>query len=550
MLLSFRPIACLLLLAALPTWGRPRLDPPTAGERIYRDGLLPSGAFLEGVVKGDIPVSGQAMTCAHCHMRGGLGSTEGGVVTPPIHGPRLFQPAYRVFPRLATAEREQRGLKGESLRPAYTEPTLAHALRTGLDPTGREFHDIMPRYDLKDRDMAILVRYLKSLSATVSPGVDETTLRFATIIGADVSPADREAMLKPLQAYITFHNQLSRGFGHRMYRSPVGRELIQDHRAFSLVPWILTGPRSTWKRQLAARYRREPVFAFLGGITTGSWQPIHEFCEAHRIPCLLPITEFPVISDRDWYTLYFSRGHRQEGETAARFLANGPVAAAASRVLQLVQGEAGRALAAGFQEAWRGLGRPAPRTVQVADDQPLDAAYLQTLLREEQPSALLLWTRPGSLEALRDAIGSVPAAIPWVVSAGYWKEAVFHLPEALRSHAYITYPYRHPADEAKARGNTVTSLVGEAGRRDEARIASRMYSLVQVLNKGFMELDGGYYRDHLLDRISMLPDQSLPDFERLGFGPGQRYASKGCYVMQLTLGSTPQLVKRSDWVSH
>jgi hypothetical protein len=180
---------------------------------------------------------------------------------------------------------------------------LAQVIRTGLDPTGRELSDVMPRYDLNDRDMAILIGYLKSLSSKVSAGVDDTTLRFATVIGAEVNLADREAMLKPLEAFVAFHNHLSRGFEHRMYRSQAGREIIQDHRTFSLVPWLLTGPRSTWRHQLEARYRKEPVFALIGGLSYGSWQPVHAFCEARQIPCILPITDFPVISERDWYTL-------------------------------------------------------------------------------------------------------------------------------------------------------------------------------------------------------------------------------------------------------
>ena len=66
----------------------------------------------------------------------------------------------------------------------------------------------------------------------------------------------------------------------------------------------------------------------------------------------------------------------------------------------------------------------------------------------------------------------------------------------------------------------------------------------------FMHLKRNYYRDNLLDVISMFPDQLYPDYERLSFGPGQVYASKGCYIVQLTQGANPHLVKKSDWVIH
>jgi hypothetical protein len=45
-------------------------------------------------------------------------------------------------------------------------------------------------------------------------------------------------------------------------------------------------------------------------------------------------------------------------------------------------------------------------------------------------------------------------------------------------------------------------------------------------------------------------DQEVPLFERLSFGPGQRYASKGCYIVQLSKGEKPGLIKKSDWVIH
>lgn len=532
-----------LILVVPPAWAAP----PGAGARMYREGRLPSGAPLEGTVKGDTPVPAQGMTCAHCHMRSGLGSVEGRVYTPPVSGPRLFQPAYKAFPRVTGADRERLGLRGQPLRPAYTEASLARALRTGLDPTGREFSDVMPRYDLKDADMAILVRYLRTLSAQASPGVDGNAVRFATVIGEEVSLADRDAMLKPLTSYVAFHNGLSRGFGHRMYRTPAGREIIQDHRTFTLATWILKGSRATWRRQLEARYRKEPVFALLGGISYGSWQPVHDFCEARQIPCLLPITDFPVVSDRDWYTLYFSRGLRQEGEAAARFLASGPVRAVDSQVIQVVQGEAGQALAEGFQSAWRELRRPEAKVVRLPETKAPAPDVVRALLAPGPPQILLLWVGPEVLRAMAPELEACAPGLSFVASTSLLKDHLQELPESLRAATYVTHPYRHPDDEARTLRNTVPSL---AAQGDDGRIASRMYSLVQVLSKALMDLDGGLTRDHLLDRVDMLPDQVLPDFERLGFGPGQRYASKGCYIMQLTPGADPKLVKRSDWVTH
>src|SRR5512139_3881610 len=53
------------------------------GERMYRDGILPSGKVMDAYIHGDVEVDSTAFSCASCHLRAGLGSVEGGVVTPP-----------------------------------------------------------------------------------------------------------------------------------------------------------------------------------------------------------------------------------------------------------------------------------------------------------------------------------------------------------------------------------------------------------------------------------------------------------------------------------
>jgi hypothetical protein len=513
------------------------------GERMYREGILPSGRTLESVVMGDVP---STLTCTSCHLRGGTGSFEGGVITLPTHAAALFQVQYRNLQHPTAAEQQQLELTAIPNRPAYTDATLAIALRYGADPTGREFNPVMPRYRLSDADMAILLGYLHGLSAEPSPGVDAETLRLATVISEEVREEDRQAMLKPLEDFVAFHNRLSGSFTHWMYHSKTGRDMIQEFRRLELSPWLLKGPARTWTKQLEEHYRRQPVFALVGGLSSRDWSPIHAFCERNRIPCVLPLTEFPVISGQDWYTLYFSKGYQQEGQAAARHLHNLPEAS--GRVLMVTEGTRESAvLAEGFRTQWRELGRRPVREVRLTPARP---GELRSLIRGSGPSSVVLWLGPWSFGELARLAAEPGAPAVVLMSSGYLRDRLWDLPEAARASTSLTYPFRLPEEEARYLRSTNVATASTTALGDPGRIASRTHSLIQVLNLGLMEMGSDLYRDNLLDRIGMLPDQKLADYERLSFGPGQRYASKGCYIVQLAPGPSPTLVKKSGWVIH
>lgn len=525
------------------------------GEQMYRYGILPSGEPMEAYIRGDVLVDSTAFSCSSCHLRAGLGSVEGGVVTPPTNGNKLYKP-YRRPPSLDdVADSAGRFVYAKTIpnRPAYTRKSLATALWFGTDPVGETFNPVMPRYLLTERDMDILIRYLEELSSDFSPGATDTSFSFATIITDDVNDADRKALLDPLKRFIAARNQqvkMYQDFVKFGYSPTI--DMKYAFRNATLTVWEVKGAPETWRAQLQAYYDKDPVFAVLGGISNGDWQPIHNFCESQRLPCLFPITNFPVVSKTDWYTLYFNKGYYQEGEGAALYL-NRDVFSAETGILQLVQDSpAGKALAEGFEKTWKELERPPVKRLLLSKEQLLDQKSLALLLKENPAKVLLLWA-DAELVPLLPAIASrlvAPAQI--FVSSTFIGEETVAIAESVRNRVFITHPYRlTPFVGSKESFDAKVPILTTAKHFGDHRIATRTETMLQQSAlQGLQHLYDNLYRDFLLDVMSMQMDQVVFDYERLSFGPGQRYASKGCYILQLGEGAEPKLLAKSDWVMH
>ncbi|NVN93405.1 MAG: ABC transporter substrate-binding protein, partial [Desulfuromonadales bacterium] len=549
------------------------------GERMYRDGLFPSGEPVTAIINGDVKVPGTAFSCVGCHLRSGIGSMEGLVLTPPTNGAKLYKPYYQYPPMLPPdPDQPKKNMMDASFpkpiyRPAYTDETLAKALTDGIDPVGRPLNAVMPRYSIEDRDMAILIAYLKTLSAEVSPGVDAKTIRFATVIAGNVPADQRKEMLAMLDYVMQNHNRKTKRYNRRVNN----QDSVINYPQMTLSRWELTGPSHTWRAQLEEYYRKEPVFALLGGLSEGDWQPMHEFSEQNRIPCLLPITDLPVVSETDWYTLYFNKGVYQEGEASARHLAQKLDPDEKWTILQIVEDSPwARAVAKGFQSAWQGLGRPAPVSVYLPAGQKISGEKLRRLVGQEQPAAVLLWTASGTLPALETLAEHSDDTKMVYVSTTLLQQDVKAIPEKARGFTYISYPYRLSQVPEFTLDYVRSVFKNEKIPVSSSRISTRLYALNNVLLEPFQVvkrnfnpggLGGGrvtieemsesllhvrrnYYRDYLFDVIGMLADKDSLDYERLSFGPDQRYASKGCYIVQLSKGKNPEIVRKSDWVIH
>jgi len=596
-------VVCLLaLLSFLPltAWSADAvktLPPPSdevirKGEQMYRNGLLPTGTEMKAFIRNDVQVHGASFSCVSCHLRSGIGAIEGQVLTPPTNGVKLFKPYYQYNPVIPEPNKpppknmmDRPGAK-PLYRPAYTNDTIAAAIRSGINPAGRELNAVMPRYQLDDADMNTLIAYLKTLSAEHSPGVvpgatpgaPPKEIRFATVIAGNVPANQQKEMLATLNAVINDHNTKAKR--RSKFVNYGDKKLVAasfNYPLFTLSRWELTGPPETWRGQLDELYRKEPVFALLGGITSGSWQPMHEFSEKNKLPCLLPITDLPVVSDSDWYTLYLSKGIWQEGETAARYLDRHADLPNDARVLQIIEDSAlSRTLAAGFEGAWKGTARLAPVTITLARGERLTPEALQKLTRTEKPAVILLWTSEQTGAILTElAHGStVPKRVH--VSATLFGSRFADIPEKARPFTYISYPYRLNEEKDAFYDNARAWLKKNSAPVSDLRISSKLFALTKVLLEPFqvvkrdfnpagqgnglvimeeqfemmLHVRRNYYRDYLMDVVGMMADAQSLAYERISFGPGQRYISKGCYIAKLSPGAEPSLIKESDWVIH
>ena len=534
------------------------------GERMYRDGVLSSGEPMEAVVMGDIPVDGRMFTCDDCHQRSGLGSVEGTVITWPTNGKELYRPRRRTGawrpPEGEQANQDARKKlpsywqQIEDVRPAYTDESLAQVLWTGVDPAGRKLDPIMPLYNLEDRDMAILVHYLKNLSVDPAPGIDESTIRFATIITDDIASEYRQSMLATLQAHIDSHNSQSRHQERRAASGPFYKtEMHQAYRRWQLDVWELHGPENTWFGQLQSYYQNQPVFALLGGLASGSWLPIHEFSEQYKIPTIFPLTDFPVISESDWYTLYFSKGFYQEGEAVARYLnTNETITPDAKIIIVARENMTGRSLIRGFSETRQKFAATEPEYITIGPDKKPTEEFWQSIMHSQQPTVLITWLGPEDLEHFSSIAksGNKPQKI--FLSAQQLDYSFSAIPDDLRDIVYFTYPRSFPEEQEgrilpikrwlQARKIPITDLEMQA----------KIYFLGWMLPGAVKNMRSEFYRDYFLEGFDMMIDQdyAIAVYPRLTFGSGQRYASKGCYIVQLTKGPDTGLIKKSNWVIH
>ncbi len=528
----------------------PEGNPPAspAGEAIYLRGVLGSGAPLIATRADAEPLTGEAAACVNCHRRSGLGTNESRNIIPPITAQFLFHP------RGANGEDSQLPyMPGAWLeREPYTDTTLARALREGLNSEGRPLNYLMPRFALEDADMAALIAHLRALERRKVPGVSSTELHFATIITPDADPVKRRGMLDVLQQFFVDRNSAPRGASAQTMitsgRTAHVRSMFKVNRRWVLHVWEPSGPAANWGEQLDKKFADQPVFAVLSGLSGTNWAPVAEFCERRAVPCVFPNVENPPAdADRNFHTLYFSRGVRLEADLIAHGLNDGTAGVRLTRVRLVYRagdiGEAGaQSLATQLQARGVGIVR---RAIPRAAPQSAVAAAVRDAAASD---ALVLWLRPHDLAALE---GAAPPPNPLYLSGLMGGLDAASLPTGWRQHAHWAYPVDLP-DRRRVR---LDYALGWFRIRNIPVVAGQVqvdtYLACGLLTETVKHMVDTFIPDYLIERMEDTIEHRIITgyYPRLALGPHQRFASKGGFLVHYASTGTERLVPDGDWMT-
>ncbi len=513
---------------------------PAVGEAIYRSGVLPSGKPLQAEREPGMRIAGTTAACVNCHRRSGLGMREGRRTIPPIAGSYLFHPRAGTVDDLDLPFVE--GMKAD--RDPYTDATLAEAIRKGVGTDGKPLSYLMPHYALDDTQMAGLIAYLKTLSPGPVPGVSESVLHFATIVTPDADPVKRQGVLDVLQKFFDDKNHYTRAESPRLQSSH--RMMFKVNRHWELHVWQLTGAPATWEKQLQAKLAAQPVFAVISGIGGKTWAPVHHFCEEASVPCLFPNVDLPVVAEADFDSLYLSKGVLLEAQLVAHQLREQRQQLQFQRVVQVFRAADVGAAAADALAAT--LGREGIGNFSQSLPANARAGDLEGALRGVGAGdVLVLWLRPGDVAAL----GVLPANVPTVFMSGRMGGLDrAPLPPAWRAVTQMAYPFDLP-DRRRVRVDYPLGwfrirqipLVAEQEQADTYLVCSLVSETVNHMVDTFVP-------DYLVERIEEMLEHRIITgyYPRLALAPGQRFASKGGYVVRFAGATGTRVVADSDWI--
>ena len=320
---------------------------------------------------------------------------------------------------------------------------------------------------------------------------------------------------------------------------------MTETSTWNLHVWELKGEPETWSDQLDAYYKAQPVFAMVGGLVNGPHAPIADFCDRTATPCIFPSTQLPQTRDVAYrYNIYFSRGRELEGEAMATFVASRNKGGAEVRQYYL-EDRLGAASAVAFLKASEFYGS---RVISqgFATKEKLIEALGQCC--EKNVDALIVWPGAASADVVAPLQGKGFRKVPIV---GLPSDALEPAKSAGAGKNFrFAWPYEKPGVVHPREFDVRAWMSARKVPVSNPRLQFESYFALTMIEHSLQHLLGDFNREYLIELIEHEAEKNLNvgTHPTLALGPGQRFASKGAYVMRLDADSEYGYSPDSDWI--
>jgi hypothetical protein len=407
----------------------------------------------------------------------------------------------------------------------------------------------MPRYPLSDEELDILVEYMKTLSSVSAVGVTEKEMHFATIVSDSVPLGSRKAFLDVFHAYFQQKNVETRNESSRAEHAPWHKAWVfGPYRKWVLHLWELKGPQASWAEQLAAHYRKQPVFAVLSGLVSGSWEPIHAFCERTQVPCIFPVTDLPVIDEQDFYSVYLSKGMVLEAQAIARNLADDGLLGDVLQVFHAgdPRGMAGSAALRESVQLRGGSISDLSLTEAAGESPPTHSSPMADV----QHDAVILWLNKPQVETFWQRLDgdSMPARI--YLSTSLYGAEPEGIPPAVRPRVLFVHPYEMPERlERLLMRSTGWLRAKRIYAPAKKRIQADAFFALKMAGAAAKSIQGYFNREYFVEQLEHMVDNAsyTSVYPRVSLAPGQRFIVKGCYLARVTSDGKDRLEPIAEW---
>ena len=181
---------------------------------------------------------------------------------------------------------------------------------------------------------------------------------------------------------------------------------------------------------------------------------------------------------------------------------------------------------------------------------PLSAAVWAGVLREARPATLVAWLDPADLQGLAES-GAPAAGLQAVyLSASLSSMPPAGLPGAWLERVRMVHPFAPPGERERQLARMNVWLRARQVAPGDPRTQANAYFAATVTGDAISHIGEYFSRDYFIERIEQMAETSLSPsiYPRLSLGPGQRFASRGGYILGFPQGAGAAPVPVSDWL--